>query len=223
MSSEWIGKDEPWPSHSRPEAQKALKFARSKGFLFRKTNSHAFGRMRCAAEDDPCEVSIHSTSGSGDGSTTAGVVRDLVRKCPHRSTDTRDELQVDSVCPELSMRLDDCGRILDAVEELMARDEYVREFEQQLDQSTTDGDEHFFAAVELESLAAIAEQQSLAMVAEVRNVDDWPPAEGAGELLADVAITLDDASSRLASGDHDCPKVEASLQRIRARYQLLIK
>ncbi len=121
------------------------------------------------------------------------------------------------------MRIGDCERLLDAAEELIARDMYQEAFEDQLQQSTSFDDEHFESAVEMENLAAIAEQQGLAIVAGVRDVDDWPPTDGAWELIRDVAVTLADVDAAVSSTGSGCPEVAEALDHVRARHARLIK
>ena len=87
----WTSPEEPWPNHSRPRARAALQAARKAGWWLKKSDGKAkgWGVITCGNPDLPpdqrCTTSVMSTSGSADGSETAEVINDLVRKCTHAS------------------------------------------------------------------------------------------------------------------------------------------
>jgi hypothetical protein len=53
---DWLSPTDVWPTHSRPEAQKALLAARAAGFWFAKLSAHAFGKIRCDSPDSGREI-----------------------------------------------------------------------------------------------------------------------------------------------------------------------
>lgn len=127
---EWVGGDEPWSVHDRPEAQKALLEARAKGWQFRKLSSGGFGNLICrpleegeeAGPPNTCFVPVYSTAGDKSGAETAKIIRrNTRRKCRHRSEQSvvadgqHDPVQTADGC------LDKATRLLDAAKTLLAR------------------------------------------------------------------------------------------------------
>lgn len=222
MASEWMGKEESWKQHSRPLAQAALKKARGLGFRFRPSKGKPFGRLRCPSTDpgDTCETSIYSTSQSEDGSATALVIERLIRDCRHLSTvvpDGDDEEQL--TCEDLSLAVYRCGCLLDAVEELVESAEYERRFEEHFHRAEEFGDEiELASAEEMDALARerINRAQGLAAQAD-RDVERWPPPEGAADLLNEVSDRLDEIDLHWARLDCDSTH-EGQVERLRGRY-----
>ncbi|MGI8875136.1 MAG: hypothetical protein ACR2KP_12575 [Egibacteraceae bacterium] len=88
--SEWLGPEESWDVHPRPEAQKAMLEVRAAGWLFRPhrgSSAKTFGRIACRRLEGGARpaklhaLSVYKTSGPPDGSQTATSIRAALRSC----------------------------------------------------------------------------------------------------------------------------------------------
>jgi hypothetical protein len=233
----YLGPDDRWPRHSRPRARAALEVARSAGWWFRPAEGHTFGRLRCLppgrdADRQACIVPVYSTSGADDGSDTARVIHDAVRKCPHDRDPERD----DGPDPETAARiaagtLAQLGALVEAAEALLTTEVAVREANEAIDDAldqladdndvTTDDLDERVARLERRAFVSAGEAYSAASRAGV--VDRWPPQDGARELLRLAKDGLQDAVGLVvvAAGSDDAQKVAAQCDRLQVRLNRL--
>jgi len=121
----YLGPTEAWSRHPRPQARAALEEARDAGWWFEHSErGHAFGRLRCMPpERDPdgtaCKVMVLSTSGAADGSDTARVIRDAVRKCPHYLTPPVQPPTPEAAARRASGKLAQTAALVEAAERLV--------------------------------------------------------------------------------------------------------
>lgn len=190
-NSGWIGSDDPWPLHPRPEAQKALKRARSAGWLLKPSkNGHSFGWLGCGHIGESiseCRKSISCTSGAADGSTTARVIDDVMRKCPHVS-DTSDAERKAEKTPSADVLLGRIAGLLRAAELLIERDAAQQRALDLIDDDHLDEDVAMDAAIDAERAATDCEQSAL-MATYGEGWATWPPQDGARHLV-DLALAL---------------------------------
>lgn len=182
--------DEAWPRHPRNEAQRSLERAAAAGWSFRKLTNHAFGRIVCPAIGDPdaCSVIVLSTSGPRDGSWTAKVIDDKVKRCRHgqpaEAAPFEDEdLDRTRSDDELERRT---TRLLEAAEGLRQR----AEAEAAMEWAADEGDDATFDRQdERHGEGDIRARTAWAVLG--RPFDPWPPEQGIEVLLdeADVAIS----------------------------------
>lgn len=154
----WISPEEKWPNHSRPQARAALQTARKAGWWLKKAEGKAksWGVITCGDPDLPseqrCRTSVLSTSGSGDGSETAAVINDLVRKCTHQRASTA----VVEALEEAQALLSQAKKCLEAARRLIeekAHRDLVEDFLQQSETAAAQADELLASAVAEEELA----------------------------------------------------------------------
>lgn len=209
----YLGPTEAWLRHPRPQARAALEEARDAGWWFEHSEKgHAFGRLRCMPPDrDPdgtaCKVMVFSTSGAADGSETARVIRDAVRKCPHDLSPLAQAPAPDTAARLASGKLAHTAALVEAAERLIASHATAKEagmlFEdavRRLDQGR--------AADELEGRIDKLEHESRsegyrAQVAAMRAgaADPWPPKDGARELVGLARDVLDEAQQLIAAAE----------------------
>jgi hypothetical protein len=230
----FLGPTDRWPTHSRPLARAALEEARAAGWYFGpSTRGHSFGRLRCLLPEDDldgdaCWVAVFSTSGSADGSDTARVIHDAMRKCRHQITTTA-KARFDS--PEAAaslawgkaVRLDQLLEAADGLIEQAAFENAASEIMEtailRLNQDmAADTDELDEQLGELEDRAASEGGRAYAAACRAGTHDPWPPSEGACTLVRlanDVLREVVDLVSA-AIGSED----EAKLLAERARLQI---
>ncbi len=227
------GKDESWPQHSRPEARRALEEARQAGWWFRPSSGHTFGRLRCLHPEqhldaEACVVPIYSTSGSEDGSETARVVRDAVRKCAHeRHPPPEPDLDPEGAAHLATGTLSQVEALAEAGEGLLDKAVALSEagavLEAALGELAVDSN----AAIESsdEKLAALerkafeADGRAYAAASRAVASDPWPPDEGAQELLDQARYAYDEAARLVAhaTGSSKAAALNAEADRIRIR------
>jgi hypothetical protein len=118
--TDWLGPDEPWPKHPRPEAEKALAEARGRGWWIKETRGHTFATIVCHSPSDGtrlderniCRFHVYSTS--GDSGQTAKNIRRAVTGCRHGT----DEPDLTAASP--ARRLDQALVLVDRASELLA-------------------------------------------------------------------------------------------------------
>jgi hypothetical protein len=187
-------------------------------------------------EDDPhneaCKVPVYSTSGAVDGSDTARVIRDALRKCPHeRDADGEDSPAPDSAARLAGGTLADVARLIDAADSLLAKEVALREvgeiIEAALDQIEEDADadtrEIEGVAWELERLASIEDARGLAAASQAGAADPWPPGDGARELvgLAEARLTDADDLIPMAAGTEEQQELTFERDRLALRIERL--
>jgi hypothetical protein len=180
----WLGPDEPWDTHPRPEAQRALQDVRDLGWSFRPASGHAFGTIKCPYphhNDGGCTLSVLRTSGPLDGSVTANEIRRAVRRC-HRLGDT-DPAKANA---KLVIDLRQVDEVLQAAEKLRDSEYLQQKADEVLAEAangTTASQEIALdEAVELEDKAQAANTEALIAASRFGLEDPWPPDQGAAEL-----------------------------------------
>ncbi|MCC5952047.1 MAG: hypothetical protein JJU45_08115 [Acidimicrobiia bacterium] len=180
--AEYLGPDEPWPKHSRPEAREALDEASDAGWSFRKSAGHAFGRITCPAKGSPdaCIVVVFSTSGPADGSETAKAIRRGLRKCRHAPkselADAADEERLSDAT--IIRRVEQLLRVANGLAErnraMAARDEALDRADE-------------FAFDEADRRIVDADNTAQTAWDDLgRSIEPWPPAVATDELLDDA-------------------------------------
>lgn len=174
-----------WPRHSRSEAQAALKDAKNAGWFFRPAKGHAFGVLRCSdpsTETAGCRLLVYSTAkGPADGSDTAKVIRQAMRKCPHQVEEPSEPARsAAQLLRRVDSLLDACGR-LRRREEAEASREVAAER----------GDESGFDSADAEFQLA---DNDAAIALEMLGypTEPWSPEKAIGELIADAQRQLDE-------------------------------
>ena len=70
------------PRHPNKEIEAAVAYAESRGWVFVRKASHAWGRLRCArGQRDGCQLSVWSTPRDPQGH--AEHIRRQIDDCPH--------------------------------------------------------------------------------------------------------------------------------------------
>jgi hypothetical protein len=235
----FLGPHDRWPRHSRPQARAALEEAREAGWWLRPSDGHNFGRLRCMPTDlDPyneaCKVPIFSTSGAEDGSDTARVIRDALRRCTH----TRRHSKGESVDPESAAHcvggeLADVERLIDAADALYAKERALEEAGRIVDTALgrleddagTDTREADRLASGLDRLASIQEGRALAAALTAGAGEPWPPGDGARELtgLARARLAQADDHLVMAIGSHEEHKLRSERERVAIRLERLVR
>lgn len=175
----YLDPTEPWPAHSRPEAQKALKEAAGAGWYFTKLSNHAFGRIKCSVTTgaDSCSLIVYSTSGPVDGSATAKNIRQALRKCHHhREPEAGDE--PDLADDELERNV---TRLLQAAAGLRERARAEAAIE-----AAIEGDDVDELDLQVDAQTWADNEAQVAWAQMGRPVDPWPPAVRADELLIEA-------------------------------------
>jgi hypothetical protein len=233
----YLGPTDRWPAHSRPQARAALEEARAAGWWFRPSGGHTFGRLRCVPperdlEQEACVVPVYSTSGTADGSDTARVIRDAVRKCPHeRDFGTDGGAHPEGAARLAAGKLAQIAGLVEAAEGLLAKEAADREADDVIEDalrrlahdidSPIDGlDER---ATELERLASLESGRAYAAASRVGAADPWPPRDGARELLQLARAGFKDAVDLVAAagGSDDEGRVAAERDRLADRLERL--
>lgn len=204
--SAWLGSDSEWPIHSRPEAQRALAAARVRGFQFRGSNGHTFGRLRCPGGG--CVMSVYSTSGASDGSQTAVEIQRFVRRCPHLAPSDDAALVVVADAHVIGERT---NHLLDSAEHLIEADRRAAEAEELM--SAAESDEEAEAALEAHDQSRREQQMALVSYAVDNEVGSWPPDDGAREILSAVADNLKYMAS-VIEGNAGVPDVVELAQKL---------
>lgn len=220
----YLSPSDKWPAHPRPMARAALEEARSAGWWFEPSDGHSFGRLRCAppsqaSGDESCKVPIWSTSGAADGSDTARVIEDALRKCPH------EHAPPSATDPEAAARLAagaqaHAARLIEAAAELLNKQRAIDQAEAILEAAVESDDADETEAIEtasdLEHRATLADGRALAAAAQAGAHDPWPPVDGADELLR-LADDLLASTAQLvtdAAGSNDAGKLQAEQDRL---------
>lgn len=205
---------ERWPPHPRPLARLALAKAKAAGWVFKPSggSGHIFGSLRCREPQglDPaevCKVPVYSTSGPADGSTTARVIENAIRQCPHASIGRLLRPQ-DALGPTAA-RLSMVGHLLVAAEALI---EAMRADVQSaaiyahavgvLDENPQSDVEGLgLRADECDRVAREALARGLAAATAAGIGTNWPPSEGPLPILA----LASDALARAKASMHEAP------------------
>lgn len=180
----WLGPDDPWTTHPRPEAQRALREVRDLGWSFRPASGHAFGTIKCPYPHHPnggCSLSILTSSGPLDGSVTANEIRRAERRCS-RLGDTDPALANAKLVVDLRQvdeRLRGAERLRD-YESLKVHAEEVLAAAEDGDEASQEG--ALNEAVDLEDEAQAANTEALVAASRFGLEDPWPPDDGAIEL-----------------------------------------
>jgi hypothetical protein len=227
---------DPWPRHSRPQAGAALEAARAAGWWFKPSGGHTFGRLRClppehAAGSDACKVPIYSTSGAADGSDTARVIRDALRKCPHDRSPVAAEPDPEASGRLASGKLAKIAALIDAAESLVAERSARREANEVIDgalrQLAEDQDaaiDHLDeAAAQLGRRAETEHGRAYSAALRAGAGEPWPPAEGAEELAELAQRALQEAMGLIvrAASSEGIGRLEAERDRLVARLERL--
>lgn len=190
----WLGPDEPWDTHPRPEAQRALQDVRDLGWSFRPASGHGFGTIKCPYAHHPdggCRLPIASTSGPLDGSVTANEIRRAVRRC-HRLGDT-DPAKANA---KLVTDLRQVDEVLQAAEKLKDSESLQQKADEVLAEAsngnTTSQDAAINEAIDLEDKAQAANTTALIAASRFGLEDPWPPDEGATDLAQAARERLDE-------------------------------
>lgn len=191
----FLGHRETWPTHSRPLAREALRHAQKAGWLFRPSEGHTFGTLKCSEADGACRVVVYSTSGAADGSTTAKHIKQTMRRCPHArpgstETDSNDE-RSETTSAEMEWQV---RRLIEAVDGLdlraLATERALAAIEAG-DESALDEHERAERRGDNQALTAF---DSLG-----KPVDPWPPEVAREELLDEAEHLL--PRGRIEAGD----------------------
>jgi hypothetical protein len=227
----YLGPADSWPGHPRPQARAALEEARQAGWWFKSSAGHGFGRLRCLApEQDPdnqaCKVPIYSTSGSADGSDTARVIRDAVRKCPHGRTTAAAEPDPEAHARLASGKLAQIDALIVAAQSLASEqaarnnaNEILEGALRQLEEDENAHVEHLEDEIaRLESEASIVRTRAHTAALRAGFGDPWPPGDGARELLALAEAVFDETVGLIAraTGTNAMTRLEAERDRLRA-------
>ena len=160
-------------------------------------------------ERDPhgtaCKVMVLSTSGAADGSDTARVIRDAVRKCPHDLTPPVQPPTPETAARQALGKLAQTAALLEAAERLVAAHNSAEEAGalledavRRLDQGRgTDELERRIYELEHKSEAEGYRAQAAAMRAGA--ADPWPPKDGARELVRLAREVLDETQQLIAA------------------------
>jgi len=209
----YLGPTEAWSRHPRPQARAALEEARDAGWWFEHSErGHAFGRLRCMPpERDPdgtaCKVMVLSTSGAADGSDTARVIRDAVRKCPHDLTPPVQPPTPEAAARRASGKLAQTAALVEAAERLVTAHNSAEEAGalledalRQLDQGWAT-DELERRIDELEHEAETEGYRAQAAAIRAGAADPWPPKDGARELVNLARDVLDETQELIAAAE----------------------
>jgi hypothetical protein len=177
-------------------------------------------------------VPIWSTAGADDGSDTARVIRDAVRKCQH----DRSQMAAFSPDPEAAARLAggklaEIAGLTEAAEALLAENRATQEAQEAVeeglrrlaeDESADIGDLDERAS-ELERQASGEDGRAYAAAARAGAHDPWPPREGARELLGLARGTLKETVGLVAGavGSESETRLAARLARLQTRLSRL--
>ena len=230
----FLGPADRWPKHPKSQARAALEEARAAGWWFAPSErGHNFGRLRCLPPErdpdgDACKVPIFSTAGAGDGSDTALVIRDAVRKCPHDRGAVADNGPDPEVAARLAAgKLAQLSALVEAAEALLAKEsadrkanEVVEGALRELEHDGATRTDHLDNVVaELERLASGFDGRARAAASRAGAADPWPPHEGAWEVyrLAQTAFGEAVVLVNAAAGAEDERRVEAERDRLEVR------
>ncbi len=192
----FLGKSETWPTHSRPLAREALRQAQKAGWLFRPSEGHTFGTLKCGEADGACRAVIYSTSGAADGSTTAKHIKQTMRRCPHggkdsATTETDEHEQPEPTPSEVEWQV---RQLIEAVDGLDLRSLSAERSLAAIEA----GDES--ALDEHERAERRGDNQALTAFDSLRKpVDPWPPEVARAELLDEAEHLL--SRGRIDAGD----------------------
>lgn len=241
--SEYLGPEETWPPHPRPEARAALAKAREAGWWFKPATGHTFGRLRCRrpAEDDPNspshKVPIFSSSGTADGSATARKILDALRACDHHAAAGGEPAAIGlGVDPGMALwQVNDKLRVvvglLVAAEGLVASDDSLGRAEdtETMALDLLDGDPDASIdrldaeRMDFERQAREEVQRAYSAAARVGANDPWPPPERGRTLLRSAQTALAEAAQLLSSaaGAGDTARLTVELDRVTGRVRRL--
>lgn len=217
----WLGPDELWDTHPRPEAQKALREVRDLGWSFRPASGHAFGTIKCPYPhhaDGGCTLSVLQSSGPLDGSVTAQQMRGAMRRCARLGeTDPAvanrklvvDLRQVDEVL-QAAERLRDSESLQKEAEEVLAEAE---------DGNTASQEGALSEAVDLEGKAQAANMEALVAASRFGLEDPWPPDAGAIELARGARERLNEILEGFSGELNE--EAQALIQDLEGRLQSL--
>jgi hypothetical protein len=198
----WSGPTDPWPAHQRAEAQKALQHAREHGWWFKKPSSYLFGLITCQRPEtggearlgeSECVEYIYSTGGPSDGSQTAKVIRDAVRRCKHRTIEPAE-----SRFDRADTCMDRADRVMDHVVILLEdplRRQRARDLLLDAEQSAEDADALLVEAISEEE-AADEDRRRVDMDVEALRIT-VSDGSVAPALVADAESQLHEASRAL--------------------------
>lgn len=233
----YLGPADRWPAHPRAEARTALEEARATGWWFRPSEGHTFGRLRCAPPEsaptqDACIVPVYSTSGAEDGSDTARVIRDALRKCPHeRNPGTQVEQDPESVARLAAGKLAQIAALIEAAEALRAKEAADRAAHEAIEEALRQLAEDASATVdnledqtnELERLALVESGKAYAAASRANAADPWPPEDGMRELvsLARAKLAKIGGLIRAAGGSVEEGRLRAEQGRLNDRLERL--
>lgn len=162
---------------------------------------------------------VYSTSGARDGSGTARVIRDAVRKCPHESAPSV-VADPDEIWRTVRAELAGVAQLLSAAEKLLEAVDRDEAAEQLLaSAAASESDELLREAVEREALAASAQGQARSSAIAGGYLGPWPPQDGARELASLCEPVLNKVAVIVQSGGDD-PKVSplaAELESLKVR------
>lgn len=235
--SEWLGPDESWDAHPRPEAQKAMLEARAAGWFLRPhrgSSAKTFGRIACRRVDGgarPAQqhgLSVYKTSGPPDGSQTAASIRAALRSCTCAADAAQDSptakpVEVDGGRELAALRaITAAERLVGALLLLLAGRHSRKRAEELLDlagAAVDDVERWFDDAVRREEQAdrRDSEARELADALGLGHVP-WPPGGGELEsrLLTPVEGYLEEAGAALDAATRDS-SAQARLAAARAR------
>lgn len=180
----WLGPDEEWPTHSRPDAQRALQEVREAGWSLRPAG-HTFGKVSCPYEGhSQCEFTVFSTpKGDQSGSETAIRLRRKLRKCEALLVEENEQRTAASVAEALNEVADLVG-----IAETLRQSEVLHDERDRVASDAEDEPDPIVAddllddAIEIEALADELELKAWTGAATFELGAPWPPSEGAIQL-----------------------------------------
>src|SRR5205823_1193688 len=158
-------------------------------------------------DGDACKVPVYSTSGAADGSDSARVIRDAMRRCPHkRSPGAEIEHDPEAATGLAAGTLSQVAALLEAAEGLLAQaaanrdaDEVVRDALKQLAEDANVSTDLLDEQVaRLKQLARHQGGRAHPAAARAGAADPWPPRKGTQTLLESARERLDEADGFFA-------------------------
>lgn len=179
MSS--YGPEEHWPDHPKPWWRETLDRARSSGWRLDKTSDHTWGVIRCPQS---CKIVVFS-SGRG-GETVAISARRIIARCTHGPA---------SPLAKVVTLLGQAEQLIDAAQELLARQERETQIEEMLAHADR-------------ALSEAEEEDLLGRIDELSDSDDH-----VSEILDDAQARINTAKTPLKGLPSDTVKAERSRAR----------
>lgn len=207
--SEWRGPSDSWPTHSYPEAQKALDEARNAGWWLKSAgkSAHGYGVLYCrrTTSREYCKFPVFTTGGS-DSEDTAHRIREKVAKCQHGNLGDEHVEGTERTSVEVlrgaQFHMDRAERLLTAVELLATQEELRARAAALLESAATDTQD----AEGLLAQAVRADEDAAAATEDARREADgigmagppWPPEDPHARLVGPAEGHIDTASEMLS-------------------------